>query len=144
MGSAFNPVGSSVGRDWMRYRLKIAPIKKRRHKKMSQKVRQLSPGPVAARGRVSFAQALTARLELSRRGHSPVENSNGLILWEGRHGPATLQHSETIMRYRTFYFLKMTALLCAVPFVSVADARMLLLVAVGSGIAAVLFHKIEA
>jgi len=48
------------------------------------------------------------------------------------------------MRYRTFYFLKMTALLCAVPFVSVADARMLLLVAVGSGIAAVLFHKIEA
>ena len=50
---------------------------------MSQKVRQLSPGPVAARGRVSFSQALTARLELSRRGHSPVENSNGLILWEG-------------------------------------------------------------
>jgi len=48
------------------------------------------------------------------------------------------------MKYRTFYLLKMTALLCAIPFVSVPDAKSLLLVAVMSGIASVLFHHCEA
>ena len=47
------------------------------------------------------------------------------------------------MTFRTYFLLKGTALFCAVPFVSMPDAKMLLMVAVLSCIGGALIGFIE-